>query len=641
MDETIYFDCETFLITPDNPTPKLVCMQWAVGDSPVTIDRSGDRAREWLASGRTIVAHNGFYDWSVLLAGGYVDHAAIWDGYASGRIRDTLPVAALHAIEHDWMRADPTNNYAPADLSLAGLARTFLDRTIAKGSVRLSYGDLAPLPTEAWPIEAIEYAITDVTTLRDLWRVLPHDTPDERRQTLAYWCLRLMEVQGITTSPAALDRLLAAIEPERERLHAYLIEHGIMSRPPRRADHSRMLAETGGRSRASCLAAGKPPPGDPYWWHPPEPPRKSIAAIRERVVAALGQDAPTTDTGAISTERAVLLATRDPVLTALAEVGAIDKIMTTYVPVFRQPVCHPRWDGLKETGRVSVSRPNLNNIPREIRGQGIVRQCFVARPGYAFIDADYTQAELCALAQVCYEMFGYSRMRDVIISNQDIHHYMSAAIQGISYAAAVAQGKSYPIRTLAKAANFGFPGGLGPRKFCQFALDTYGVVITEDRARTLKREWLEAFPEVGEMFAWVNERLRYSPTFTLEQLRSGRLRGGCGYCDGANSLFQGLTADGAKAALVLITKECYLVPESPLYGSRVNALIYDEFLIETPVERVGAAAERLRQCMIDGMKWATPDVPVSVTVEAMYHWTKKIEPRYENGLLVPSDERME
>lgn len=971
---TVYFDCETHLITPDNPVPPLVCLQYAIDDGPVQIvlacDGAVEIARKWLESDDIahIVSHNGFFDWSVL-------GLDPWEALEKGKIRDTLILGQLHAIEYDWMRANPADNWAPPDFSLACLAWTFCDLRLAKGADtwRLRYAELENTPVWAWPPAAVEYAEKDVTVLRDVYRALTErgwSSPDEARQTTTAWCLRLMEVWGITTSPAAVERLRAVVEPTRKEAVEHLLACGFMSPGERTLDTER-------RERAILLRDPNPPrtptgrvaTGAAYmrslglptdreaWLGPPGPPKKNLAVIRERVRAwytSRGLEVPETEKGSDSTERAVLAATDDPDLLVLANVGEVEKITTTYMPVFERRRNHPRWNCLVATGRVSVSRPNLNNIPRELyvggKKHSIVREVFTARRGYAYIDADYSQAELCALAQVTYEMFGYSAMREVIHTGKDLHAWFASNMLNEPYdtftsrlqegdkdakymrtlakcfhpdtevltrkgwkkiaqvtcdeeiAAASMQddfgckiiwerptrltsrpspghlvhlysegidlrvtedhrmagwranGKAYqpaPLelgkarywpnagmcdqgdsevderllrlavavqadgtygnglkirlgfskerkiarlkemlrqgeysvsqisngkwkdttwftlsrdlsqqikrlltpdkempwwwlglspnlrdavldearhwdsythpngtsygfssykeqnldvlqalsaitnrkasahdRTLSvrrvnrsrggnlntqripyegevycltvpsdalivrdggkvvvthQCANFGYPGGLGPKKFVQFALDTYGVVLTIDRARELKEMWLEAFPEVRRMFAWVNGQMQGAQSsFTLEQIRSGRRRGGCGYCDGNNSLFQGLTADGAKAALRLVTNECYRVPESPLFGSRIVAFIYDEILLETPEERVGTAAERLQELMVQGMSWATPDVPVVATMESMYHWTKSAKvTRNERGLLVPFDKRLD
>ena len=129
--------------------------------------------------------------------------------------------------------------------------------------------------------------------------------------------------------------------------------------------------------------------------------------------------------------------------------------------------------------------------------------------------------------------------------------------------------------------------------------------------------------------------------------RPQRVRGGVGYCDGCNSYFQGLAADGAKAAMFYITQECYLGfgtawprdgrAPSPLYGSRVVACIHDEFLLEVRDDaNAGAAADRLAAVMVEGMARYIPDVPIKAEPVLMRRWLKGAKPvRDASGRLIP------
>ena len=75
-------------------------------------------------------------------------------------------------------------------------------------------------------------------------------------------------------------------------------------------------------------------------------------------------------------------------------------------------------------------------------------------------------------------------------------------------------------RQLAKACNFGFPGGLGIRAFCEYARTTYGIdTMVESDAARYRDLWLEAFPE---MRAYLDDdligRLQALHDFTSIQL---------------------------------------------------------------------------------------------------------------------------
>jgi hypothetical protein len=298
----------------------------------------------------------------------------------------------------------------------------------------------------------------------------------------------------------------------------------------------------------------------------------------------------------IQTDEEALLASRDPVLLLLAEVGGDQKLLNTYLPLLRQGVdlpIHPWWNVLVNSGRTSARAPNLQNQPRKPG----VRECFVPRPGWVFCSADYHTAELRSLAQVLLDAYGYSEMAAALLAKKDLHVVTGAAILGEPYEKVYAwykgsdpvlKKKAKDARQLAKAANFGFPGGLGAARFVEYAAGPdYKINLTEDEARRLKETWLDTYPEMRRFFADIGEQCNLNGgSFLLEQPRSGRLRGDCGFCDGANSVFQGLTADGAKAALWAVVRECYDptvrtedgspgAGPSPLYGCRVVAFIHD------------------------------------------------------------------
>jgi len=364
----------------------------------------------------------------------------------------------------------------------------------------------------------------------------------------------------------------------------------------------------------------------------------------------------------VSTDRETIL--QVPRLEKLAEMGEFYKIKTTYIPVFKQGnVLHPHWNPLVASGRVSVANPNLNNLPRE---HG-VRECFKARPGYVYVTADYSQAELCSLSQICTDLFGYSRMGEAIKGGQDLHLLLASQILNITYkeaeerhVAAKSRDKRnatkeelaldkeiLDARQMAKAANFGYPGGLGPDKFVAYAWTSYKVKLTRQVAIDLKALWLETYPEISEFFSYVSGKLgrknrqgwadKESSKFDVTQHRSGRIRGKVGFCDGLNTFFQGLTADGAKYAKNLISYEMHCNPNSPLYGSRIVAFIYDEILMECPEDKAHDAAMELVRLMLEGMKVFLPDIPSKVEVEMMRRWIKAAKALYVNGKLVPVD----
>ncbi|MBN9121887.1 MAG: hypothetical protein J0I06_22560 [Planctomycetes bacterium] len=97
--------------------------------------------------------------------------------------------------------------------------------------------------------------------------------------------------------------------------------------------------------------------------------------------------------------------------------------------------------------------------------------------------------------------------------------------------------------------------------------------------------------------------------FTL----TGRLRANATYTARHNTIFQGLTSDGAKLGLWRVWRA----------GYRVVNFIHDQLLVEVPDSPILAYdAERIRAEMIAGMKEVIPDVTVDVDYAATSRWRK-------------------
>jgi DNA polymerase-1 len=298
-----------------------------------------------------------------------------------------------------------------------------------------------------------------------------------------------------------------------------------------------------------------------------------------------------------------------------------------------------------------MQAPNLQNLPRV----GGLRECFVPRSGKVFVSTDYDGAELRSLAQVCLRVVGHSRLADVFQNPKaDPHTDLAASILGISvdeaYARKAAGDKEIKAaRQRAKAPNFGFPGGMGVNKFVanlrqKILKDFVGsteetppeLTLTAQDGEALKRAWLQTWPEMARYFAYVNDQIGLSGVGRFQTLPSRRYRGGCGFCDGANTGFQSLTADGAKSACYELVKRMYIFhADTPdLYGSRLVNFIHDETIVEVPEASAAAAADQIERVMIAAMRTHTPDVPALCSPAIMRRWYKGAETiRDANGVL--------
>lgn len=184
--------------------------------------------------------------------------------------------------------------------------------------------------------------------------------------------------------------------------------------------------------------------------------------------------------------------------------------------------------------------------------------------------------------------------------------------------------------------NFGKPGGLGAGSFQSYARKAWGVEISFEESRRLGRQWLHHFPEMKLYFEWISGLVEAGDGVTdIQQFMSGRWRGKCFYTQAANTMFQGLTADAAKAAFWEVTRHCYTIKSSPLYGCRPVLFVHDEIITEAPEDQAAEAAVEMERVMIEVYSRYTPDVRITADAHLMKRWSKDAEAVFdERGKLV-------
>lgn len=200
---------------------------------------------------------------------------------------------------------------------------------------------------------------------------------------------------------------------------------------------------------------------------------------------------PKTETGKITSAEDDLEAYRGHEFIKLfLEYKGVEKIVSTFISKLDGKMkVNPRFNPLVSTGRTSCSSPNTQQLPRK----GGIREAFIPSARHKFLAADYSAIELCGLAQICYRKYGYSNMRELINSGKDLHRELAAKITGKR-----PEDVTKEERSKAKAAGFGFPGGLGIDSFIEYARLTYGVTFTVEEAQNVKELWYETYPEMRE-----------------------------------------------------------------------------------------------------------------------------------------------
>lgn len=649
-------DWETWLIGPGRAAPCGVSLAVAWYRADGSIDSALHVGQEAARVAHRIVADpsnhivglNLPFDLSITLE--TIDPSArpafiadVFRAYDECRITSVDVREQLRLVGLGHLDFDPAIGCKPT-FSLAAMARKWLGldlsadktKTSTPGwqtapSWRLRYYQLDGVPVSEWPEEARRYALDDaIHTLRIDSAQLAADGgrewPDKERQERSAFALYLTSLTGYRSDAARIQAVEAKNVALYNAITRDLVTAGICD-----IEGKRNMEAISARVTADYALRGLPPPRTD--------PSEYTAANRAKF-----------PDGKIEVAREVLAGCKDAALQRLAERGIPDTYLTKYIPRLKEGIDWPinvRYNNLVATGRTSSGE---QQHPRE----GGIRECIRAREGNVLISCDYSIAELRGLAQVNYSLFGWSKMRDALIAGRELHIVTAAMVlsqwthQHVSYEDALARYKAKDkmaknARQLAKAGNFGIPGGLGAEAFCEFAKAQYGVELDVRAAADFKRNWLDLlYPEVRELFRLVTKWCAQGVNgrYQAVQWASGRLRGDTGFCDGCNTMFQGIVADFAKSALYEVCRACFGASQwgvyDPLYNYRPILFYHDEIVIEGRESSAHEAAVRLQEIMEgEGRKWC-PDVPILAEPALCYHYSKEAAPAFDAvGRLIP------
>jgi DNA polymerase-1 len=631
------FDTETERFRAGCMAPEIVCVTWQTpGEEPQIIHANDPRTlpivRSWFEGHDLLVGQHVAYDLAVLCARwselvplvfAKLDRDELTDtrlrqqllDIAAGEFRGYLrkfdkrvckehedcdPEACPQAVEKKGAR------WVPHDYTLDALTYRAAGRRLDKDTWRLRYGEFLHTPLSEWPEGARTYPLEDARATLDVFLKQEEHVafiPDQYRQARAGWALHLTSTWGLRTHAPGVDKLEAETYASLAAIEGDLKAAGL-------------VRDSGSRNV------------------------KAARALMLQVCEQLGKPVRLTDKGQVSLDSDACEASEYDLLEDYAELTSLKNVLAKDIPVLRAGTVFPVHTsfGMAASGRSTSSKPNVQN-PRRLPG---IRETFIPREGKVFAQADFSGLELHTLAQTCVSLFGQSHLAEVLNAGLDPHTAFAADILGISYEVAVEKKKAGDeavdnARQTAKVANFGFPGGLGAEKLCLFARKTYGVLLTEDRARELKDAWLSRWPEMRLFFKHVGDLVDEDTGDALvEQLFSKRWRGGCHYTAACNTYFQGLGADAAKRAAYLVSRACYSEPASVLYGSRPVNFVHDEVILETD-DAPGAhdVAIELGRVMVLGANEFLPNVPARVEPLLARCWSKKSKPVYVDGRLVP------
>jgi len=255
---------------------------------------------------------------------------------------------------------------------------------------------------------------------------------------------------------------------------------------------------------------------------------------------------------------------------------------------------------LTQTGRLSSTDPNLQNIPIRLEEGRKIRQAFVpSEEGWVIFAADYSQIELRVLAHIA----GDEKLIEAFKEGMDIHTKTAMEVFHVK-----ADEVTDYMRRHAKAVNFGIVYGISDYGLSQ------SLKITRKEAGHFISRYLESYPGVKEYMdeivkdakqkgyvSTLMHRRRYLPEITSRNfnLRSFAER------TAMNTPIQGSAADIIKKAMLDMAER---LKEEGL-KARLLLQVHDELIFEAPEDEV----EKLKVIVPEVMEHAIElNVPLKV-----------------------------
>jgi DNA polymerase-1 len=245
------------------------------------------------------------------------------------------------------------------------------------------------------------------------------------------------------------------------------------------------------------------------------------------------------------------------------------------------------------TGRLSSSKPNLQNVPSEVRGrftQSVfsgdtsrtdeynLRKAFVARPGRVFLSVDYKQMELRMTGIICQD----PNMIKLLVGGKDVHLETAINVWGDC-----GEEMNKIHREWSKTISFGLVYGMTLGSLM------YKLNMDRPRAAEVINQYKAEFPRLDP---WMLETIEQCKSYGYLRYWSGRLWREENVIDmykGCNAMIQGGCADMLSIAAIRVDDWC------KQQGSEYNIvnLVHDEIIVEVPEEDVERCATEVAEIM--------------------------------------------
>ncbi len=301
------------------------------------------------------------------------------------------------------------------------------------------------------------------------------------------------------------------------------------------------------------------------------------------------------------------LAPSHEVIEEILNYRQLGKLQSTYIEGLLKVVhkdsdkVHTRFNqALTQTGRLSSTDPNLQNIPIRLEEGRKIRQAFIpSREDWVIFAADYSQIELRVLAHIAED----EKLMEAFREDMDIHTKTAMDVFHVSREEVTSN-----MRRQAKAVNFGIIYGISDYGLSQ------NLGITRKEAGIFIDRYLESFPGVRNFMkdivmdakqkgyvSTLLHRRRYIPEINSRNfnIRSFAER------TAMNTPIQGSAADIIKKAMI----DMYKKLEQEELKTRLLLQVHDELIFEAPKDEI----EILEKLVPDVMEHALElKVPLKV-----------------------------
>lgn len=293
-----------------------------------------------------------------------------------------------------------------------------------------------------------------------------------------------------------------------------------------------------------------------------------------------------------------------PVIPLVLRHRKLGKFMGTYLDGFLPYISQDGFvhtifnQTLTNTGRLSSSEPNLQNIPIRNEDSQAIRSLFCPRSeDNVLIDADYSQIELRLLAAFS----GDEQMIEAFTSGRDIHTETAMNVFSVPREMVTSQ-----MRRIAKVVNFGIIYGISGYGLAQ------DLKITPKQAKEYIDSFFKLHPKVEE---YMNKIIADAKTSGRVYTMLGRFRNMDAEINAPNFLIrsgaeraaqnmplQGSAADIIKLAMINVARRL----EQEKLDAKLICQVHDELVIDCPKAEEEKVKKILKQEMENVVDLSVP-----------------------------------